>query len=108
MQLEAYIHEEIQKVCPIVGMSFGVLEDKSTWQIRFADEATEEQKKSAQVLLDAFEWNEQTQKYAERKALKQEMNANPFFKAVYAQYKKENTQASFDDFMNYVDALEME
>jgi hypothetical protein len=45
------VHEAIEAVCPIVGVSIGDKADKSTWRIDFADNATEEQRAAAQVVL---------------------------------------------------------
>ena len=46
---------EIKVVCPILGVSIGRRDDKSTWRIEFAEEATLGQRHAAQAVLDAFE-----------------------------------------------------
>ena len=45
----------IRAVCPIHGVSIGKKDDKSTWRIDFKDEATTEQRASAQAVIDAFD-----------------------------------------------------
>jgi hypothetical protein len=45
----------IRGVAPIHGVSIGARDDKRTWRIDFAPEATAEQKAAAQVALDAFD-----------------------------------------------------
>lgn len=49
------VETSIKKVCPIVGVSFGRLDDKTTWRIDFTDDANDEQRKAAQEALDAFD-----------------------------------------------------
>ncbi len=57
MTLASQLHEAIEKVCPIAGVRIGRHDDKETWQIAFADEATEEQRDAALATLAAFEAN---------------------------------------------------
>ena len=45
------IHNAVKAVCPIQGISFGRLNDKSTWIIVYADNATNAQKAAADALL---------------------------------------------------------
>jgi hypothetical protein len=54
MDLRA-LHDRLQLVCPIVGVSVGKLADKATWRIDFAPEATAEQRTAAQAALQAFD-----------------------------------------------------
>lgn len=49
------IDESLKAVCPIKGMRFAKIEDKSTWKINFQECATDEQKKAAFDVLAAFD-----------------------------------------------------
>lgn len=49
------IDKAIKAVCPILGISYGRLNDRSTWIINYADDATNEQKKAADELLETLE-----------------------------------------------------
>lgn len=46
----------IKAVCPIHGISVGRIQDKSTWRIDFADEATEAQRALAADVVTAYVW----------------------------------------------------
>ncbi len=54
---EVSIHRAIAAVCPIDGVLFGDLADKTTWRIDFSAEATDEEKGRAQDALDAYDLN---------------------------------------------------
>lgn len=45
------IDQAIRAVCPILGIAFRRLDDKSTWIINYADDATDAEKKAADALL---------------------------------------------------------
>lgn len=45
----------IKAVCPIHGVSVGRVDDKSTWRVDFADEATPEQCAAATKVLDGMD-----------------------------------------------------
>lgn len=47
----AEIDQAIRAVCPIQGVSFGDRNDKSTWLVVYAEDATDEQRKAADDLL---------------------------------------------------------
>ena len=49
------LHEAVAQVAPVVGVSLGKEDDKSTWTITFAEDATKEQMDAAQVIVDAFD-----------------------------------------------------
>ncbi len=48
------LHEALEAVCPIKGVSVGRVDDKSTWRINFSDEATEAQQAAAMAVCDGF------------------------------------------------------
>lgn len=52
------VHMAVAKVCPIHGVSLGSRDDRSTWRIDFAPEATPAQRQAAQNALQAFSWEE--------------------------------------------------
>ena len=45
----------VDSVCPNHGISFGRLNDKTTWRIQFKDEATDPQRAAAQSVVDALD-----------------------------------------------------
>lgn len=51
----AQLHAAIAAVCPIHGVSIGRKDDKATWRIDFADDATEQQKTAARLTLSTFD-----------------------------------------------------
>lgn len=55
MNIAAKLDAAVRAVCPIYGVSIGRLDDKATWRIDFADEATAEQRAAAQNVLEAFD-----------------------------------------------------
>ncbi len=55
MRSVAKLDRSIRAVCPIEGVSVGSADDKKTWRIYFAPEATEEQRAAAQNVLAAFD-----------------------------------------------------
>lgn len=55
MSLAAKLHDAIEAVCPIDGVSIGRSDDASSWRIAFRPEATKEQKDAALAVLAAFD-----------------------------------------------------
>jgi hypothetical protein len=51
------LHDQIQAVCPIDGVSVGRENDKLTWRIDFKPEATAPQRANAQAVVAAFDFN---------------------------------------------------
>ena len=49
------LHDIIAKVCPIGGVVIGVVDDKSTWAIRYSETASDHQRASAQAIIDAYD-----------------------------------------------------
>lgn len=52
--LALHVHNDVEKVCPIVGVSIGRRCDKSTWRIDFRPEATEAQRAAAYEAMFLF------------------------------------------------------
>lgn len=103
MSLQSYLDSQIKLICPILGISFGVLDNKSTWSIHFDDSCTEQQRLDAQAYLDSFIWNEATQE-ADRKLERDDRYINaPIYKKGYKDYLISNPDATFCD---YMDSLE--
>ena len=50
------LYQQLSVVASIYGVSIGKPNDKSTWRIDFADEATAEQRQAAQDVVDAFDY----------------------------------------------------
>jgi len=55
MEIVSTLHGRIDTVCPILGVSIGSRDDKSTWRIDFKPEVTAQQKLNAQAVIDAFD-----------------------------------------------------
>lgn len=47
--------EQVLTVAPIIGISLGNKNDKQTWRIDFAENATEVERLAAQQIIDDFE-----------------------------------------------------
>lgn len=51
------LHAVIAAVCPIIGVSVGIIGDSSTVKIEFDPKATPQQMADAQNLVDTFDWS---------------------------------------------------
>lgn len=49
------LHDQIAAVAPIEGVSIGRANDKATWRVDFAKDATLSQQKAAQAVIAAFD-----------------------------------------------------
>jgi hypothetical protein len=49
------VHEAIKRVCPVLNVSIGKPNDKSTWRINLAPEATDKQKQDAANVVEDFD-----------------------------------------------------
>ena len=107
MAFQDYLDQQIKKVCPIHGISFDDLNDKKSWKIHFKDEADENQKIKAQKVIDEFVWNDEIEKREARKKMIEENKNNLHMKAQYIMWKKENPNKTFEDFIDYVEAIEI-
>lgn len=108
MAMQDYLDEEIKKICPIDGISFGKLDNKATWQVHFRNEATFEQRQRAQSFIEDFVWTPELEKAQMKKRKVEEFKDNPLMKAQFIAYKKENPQAKFSDFIDYLDTVNVE
>ena len=61
MSLATQLDYSIKQVCPIDGVSIGDPNNKNTWRIDFKQEATQNQKDSAQLVLTNFVYDPQTE-----------------------------------------------
>lgn len=97
-----YMHKEINKICPIDGLSH---DDKNGFTIHFKDEATIEQKQAAIEYMESFVWSaelEAKEAKAERDAkYKDDLGV----KAGYASYKAANPNATFTGYLDYLETL---
>lgn len=107
MAMQDYLDVELKKLCPIHGMSFGKLNDKSTWRIDFTDEATEEQKAAAQAYVDAFEWTAEKEREQADAAKLEKYKNDLSLKQGFINYKKDNHEAKFIDYLNYLEAMDI-
>jgi hypothetical protein len=64
-QTALQLHDAIEKVCPITGVSVGNLDDRLTWVFHPTPEATPEQIQAAQHIIDI--WNPTSKTAAEQK-----------------------------------------
>ena len=107
MILQVYLDQLIKAVCPIHGVSFDKLDDKSTWRVDYKDEATSEQKDKAKEIINKFIWNDEIEKRETRKQIIEEHKSNLHIKAQYVLWKKENPDKNFEDFIDYVESIEI-
>lgn len=101
------IDQQVKAICPIHGISFYDINDNKTWRIDFAEDATEEQKAAARILVDNFTWTdaeESAAAFADRLA---KLKIDPNMKAGYLSYKGSNPKATFSDYVTYLDAIEL-
>jgi hypothetical protein len=49
------LHDAINQVCPITGVSIGTLSDRTTWRFTPSPSATDQQKAAAQTLIDTWD-----------------------------------------------------
>lgn len=107
MTLQVYLDQEIKKICPIHGISFGDLSDKSTWIFHFMDESTEDQKNAAINFIRSFEWTKELQKnHADQQKIEKYKN-DLNMKAGYVGYLVSNPKASFLDYINYLESIQI-
>lgn len=107
MYLQVAVDQGIKKVCPIHGVSFGKLDDKSTWIIHFCDEANPEQKAAALNFINNFEWSEVQEEAAKRQADIDAKRNDPIFKLGYQSYRLQNPDATFEQFVDYLNAMQV-
>lgn len=100
MKMQVAIDQAIKAVCPIHGISFVNVDDKTTWLIDFKDEATNVQKELAQKLINDFVWDDVTQQKYDQDKLKNEYKDDLLAKTLYKVWLKDNTGKTFDDFLN--------
>lgn len=55
MTYQFKLDQALKAVCPIHGVSIGRKNDRSTWRVDFAPEATDEQKAQAAQIVAAFD-----------------------------------------------------
>ena len=53
----AKLYNAIAAVCPVVGLSIGDRNNRATWRIDFAPEATQQQKDAAAAVIASFDPN---------------------------------------------------
>lgn len=105
MSLESYLDQAIKIVCPIDGVSFPNLSDKTTWKIHFTSDANEQQKIAAQTVMDNFIWDTNTQEI-DRKNIRNDLYKNDLLmKKGYADYKLLKPDATFSDYLDYLESI---
>jgi len=88
MTITAHLDAAVRAVAPIVGVSVGRIDDKATWRIDFAPEATKEERAAAQQVAASF--NVAAAKNAEQAeaavldTLKAESRTHPLFEKLPA------------------------
>lgn len=53
--VSTFLHERVATVAPIVGVSIGRRDDKATWRIDFAAEATQAERDAAAAVVASFD-----------------------------------------------------
>jgi hypothetical protein len=107
MAMQDYLDQEVKKICPIHGISFPKLNDKSGWRINFEDSATPEQRHAAIKFIEDFVWSDELEKKQKKDLSIQEYKNDLSLKAGFHQYKKENPNAKFADYVEFLEALEV-
>lgn len=97
-----YLHQEINKFCPINGLSeFG---DQPTI-IHFSDEATTEQRAAAEKFVKDFVWTPELE-VAQIKAARDEKYKDDLsIKAGFAQYKALKPDTTLTQYLDYLETL---
>ena len=57
--IQAQITDAVMAVCPIDGISFGNMDDKTSWVIQFRPEATPAQRVAGQAVIDNWPMDEE-------------------------------------------------
>lgn len=107
MRMEAVLDQEIKKVCPIDGMAFKDLNDKTTWRIDFAKEATPEQMAAAEKVVAEFVWDDAKQEEIRKQERDEEYKNDMSCRFCFLMYQEKNPAASFRDFMDYLEKLDV-
>ena len=55
MTIAGKLNDEIKKVAPIISVSIGKIDDKTTWRIEFEDGATDKEKNAAKSVIKSFD-----------------------------------------------------
>lgn len=103
MTIQSYIDCEIKRVCPIIGVRFGNLSDKTTWAIQYDDSATPEQIASAEAFLSAFIWDAEIQEIDRKNERDAKYINAPIYKKGYRDYLLLNPNASFGEYMDFLE-----
>ncbi|HEY3527387.1 MAG TPA: hypothetical protein VGK47_14415 [Nitrososphaeraceae archaeon] len=105
MTFHGLIDQLIKDVCPIHGISFGILDDKNTWRIDFKDQATPAQRAVAQNLLINFDpVSPGTIEKIRKLKRNNKYKDNPLIQKEFKQYKLINPTASVSDFFDYLES----
>lgn len=108
VRMQVCLDQEIKKVCPIDGVSFGKLDDKSTWRIDYAKEATQEQKTEAQKILRDFLWDNNMKEKCRKDDRDNEYCEDLLMKKSYLDYKINFPNSSFSEFLDYLEQMKLE
>lgn len=108
MYLQAEIEQQIEKVCPIDGISFGNLDDKSTWRIDFRANATDEERSAAHDVLNQFTWDTQKEKDVKKRFDIETYRNDRVMRLLFTMWKKDTGGKGFPEFIDYIDSLEIE
>lgn len=93
MTIAGSLDSALRAVCPIIGVSIGRKDDKSTWRIDFDATATPDQRRAASVVVEKFDVLQAETEEAARLALL--TNRQKMFNAVFI----EATDDKFDEFL---------
>lgn len=100
------IHEAIEAVCPIDGISFAA-DDPSAWKIQPKAEATREQINAAQALLASFDTAKAVEKTAKKKRkdaiAAMDADVVKLLRAMHVRLMViEHSRQTFDEWRDYV------
>lgn len=97
-----YLHREIGKICPIDGLSQN---GDEPIEIHFKEDATEDQQKAARQYIDNFVWTDELEQQEKDNKLVAQYKDDLTIKAGYVQYKVQNSNATFLDYLKFLESL---
>ena len=107
MTMEWSLHEKVLAVCPIIGISFGKIEDKSTWIIHYDINVSDDQKIAAKKVLDSFIWDDAAKEY-DRKSVRDIKYSNDLScVSSYSQYIINNPKTTFSQYLDYLETIKL-
>lgn len=81
------VSKAVEAVCPIAGVSLGILGDKSSWSVQFLPQATGPQRVAAQTAIDNFDLAASNAQDAALEQARKDIRADPDFSDLVSKIK---------------------